>query len=104
ALEEGLAALEECTQRLCTLLGSGVRDALAGATPYLALAAHVGMAWMWLRMASRADAGTGGGRGKGATARFYAAHLMPACPSLASQALAGAETLDATSLEELTSH
>ena len=104
ALKESLGMLEDCTTRLCESLANHRRDALAGATPYLALAGRVGMAWMWLRMAARSDPETPGQGGKCKTAHFYAHHLMPACHSLTSQALAGAETLDAMTPEELSAN
>jgi alkylation response protein AidB-like acyl-CoA dehydrogenase len=104
ALTQALATLEDCTTRLCETLADRRRDALAGAASYLALAGQVGMAWMWLRMASKADPAVPGQAGKAKTARFYAQHLMPACQSLAHQALAGAEALDAISPDELSTY
>ena len=72
----------------------GERDQAAGATPYLRLAALLGCAWMWLRMANAATGKSEVHKAKHHTAKFFAAQLAPEGQWLESQVLAGAETID----------
>jgi hypothetical protein len=72
----------------------GERDQAAGATPYLRLAALLGCAWMWLRMADAASSDVELHRRKHHTAKFFAVQLAPEGQWLESQVLAGAATVD----------
>ena len=88
-----LTSFERCSDALLqsTL---GERDQAAGATPYLRLAALLGCAWMWLRMADAASSDVELHRRKHHTAKFFAVQLAPEGQWLESQVLAGAATVD----------
>ncbi len=82
---------------------SAMADALAGATPFLQLAARVAFGWMLLRLAAvdamGADEGTV--EEKRALARFYAEHIMADCEALALRAIGGAKGLYAVEMGRL---
>ncbi|MCW5573895.1 MAG: acyl-CoA dehydrogenase [Steroidobacteraceae bacterium] len=88
---EGVAELSQATQALLAQLGSAPDRALAVAVPYLLLAGTVLGAWQLAKSASiaaeRLAAGAGGDadfyRAKLATARFYAAQILPRADALA---------------------
>lgn len=95
AVHDGLQRLDHCTRRMVELNTTSPRDAVAGATPYLRLAALVACGWMWLRMAAAAVGDTPFANGKRIGALFYAEQLMPEAAMLEEQTCAGAATLDA---------
>jgi 3-(methylthio)propanoyl-CoA dehydrogenase len=85
-----------------------VRDALAGATPYLRMCALVAGGWLMARQALAAKAALSSGDGDAArleakitTARFYATQLLPAVNGLAGPATAGFEDLFAVDPADL---
>jgi len=91
ALQEGIATLERVSAVLLERAAcSKTADVESGAMAYLKLAGLVGSAWMWLRMASRADGASALHGAKRATARFFAAALLPESRLYATQALVGA--------------
>ncbi len=112
AVDEGLALLTDCTRQIFERLGGqgnnssglGPRDALSGASPYLALAGRIGLGWMHLRMAAvdtpqaLADPLVAEKR---TLARFYATQMMSDVPGLMQQALSTADLLDDLSVEAL---
>jgi alkylation response protein AidB-like acyl-CoA dehydrogenase len=101
ALEVALHAFEEASRFLTGKLGGGARDALAGASPYLELAATIATGWMWLLMAGRADPSRPGEALKPLLARYFAEHALSGCDALGRRVQAGAAMLDAPSVEQL---
>jgi hypothetical protein len=87
------SSFERCSDALLQS-DLGERDQAAGATPYLRLAALLGCAWMWLRMANAATGKSELHKTKHHTAIFFAAQLAPEGQWLESQVLAGAGTID----------
>jgi len=95
-LAEALDVLAETTRWLMEHGMADVRNALAGATPYLRMFSLVTGGWVMARQALAAqahlDAGTGDAEAMAAkivTARFYAEQLMPAVKGLQSPVTAG---------------
>jgi alkylation response protein AidB-like acyl-CoA dehydrogenase len=87
---EGVAELAQATKSLLGQLGSTQDRALAVAVPYLKLTGIVLGGWLLAKAAaiaaSRLAAGAADAdflRGKLATARFYAAHILPTAEALA---------------------
>jgi len=87
---EGIAELSQATQALLAQLGSAQDLALSVAVPYLELAGTVLGGWLHARSAAIAADKLAAGaadadfyRGKLATARFYAAQVLPAADGLA---------------------
>jgi 3-(methylthio)propanoyl-CoA dehydrogenase len=112
SIRAGLArATDVLAETTDWLLGHGpadVRDALAGATPYLRMFALVAGGWMMARQALAAQAALAdlpeGSRSDGevlaakvVTARFYVEQLLPAVSGLASPVTAGHQDLFAVS-------
>ncbi len=98
ALAEGLAALSESTDWLMANGLEDVRNALAGATPYLRQFGIVAGGWLLAESALEADqlaAADGGGfsadflAAKQVTARFYATQLLPQAAGLTGAVTAG---------------
>jgi alkylation response protein AidB-like acyl-CoA dehydrogenase len=99
-LAEAVATLSDTTDWMLEHGLVDVRDALAGASPYLRMCALVTGGWLMARqaLAARGALADGGGderllRAKVATARFYAEQLLPAVQGLAGPATAGYETM-----------
>ncbi len=89
-------ALNDLGEATTTFLKSNdprAADALAGATPYLQLAARVAFGWMLLRMAAVEDAEADIIEEKRVLARFFAEHVMTDCEALALRAVHGAKIL-----------
>jgi alkylation response protein AidB-like acyl-CoA dehydrogenase len=95
-VQDGLNDLDEVAgQFLAQGKEGALDDVLAGAKPFLELAARVAFGWMLLRLAAvdakGADETTV--EEKRALARFYAEHVMPDCEALALSATQGAKGL-----------
>jgi alkylation response protein AidB-like acyl-CoA dehydrogenase len=75
------------------LLNASPEAAHAGAVPYLILAGNLAAGWQMARAALAADPATPFGAAKIATARFYAAHLLPDTALCRARILQGAESL-----------
>ncbi|HEX7443341.1 MAG TPA: acyl-CoA dehydrogenase, partial [Acidimicrobiales bacterium] len=95
-LAEALTVLSDTSAWLMEHGMADVRDALAGATPYLRMFSLVTGGWLMARQAlvakSLLEAGTGDAgllAAKVVTARFYAEQLLPAVKGLASPVTAG---------------
>lgn len=101
ALVEALPVFEDATRYMQARIAAAPRDALAGASPYLDLAATVATGWMWLVMAAHADPDKPTEAIKPVLARFFAEHALSGCEALARQAKAGAATLDLAGAEQL---
>jgi alkylation response protein AidB-like acyl-CoA dehydrogenase len=95
ALEAALPALERATQYMLERVGAAQRDALAGASAYLELAATIAVGWMWLKMAAAADPAHPAEAAKPALANFFAEDSLSAADHLARRAMSGAGTIDA---------
>jgi 3-(methylthio)propanoyl-CoA dehydrogenase len=106
------AAVEVLAESTDWLLAHGVtdvRDALAGATPYLRMFALVAGGWLMARQALAAAAPAGGSSGsdqarlaaKLVTARFYVEQLLPAVNGLSGPVMAGHADLFAVGPAEL---
>lgn len=107
AVDEGLALLTDCTRQLVDRLGGAhgftPRDALVGASPYLALCGKMGLGWMHLRMASaRTDDPMIDEKRK--LARFYATQIMCDLPALAQQSLSTVALVDDLDVAALARH
>jgi hypothetical protein len=100
-LETALPQLERATAYMLERVNGATRDALAGASAYLELAACIAVGWMWLRMAAAADASNPAEAAKPALARFFAEDGLPAAELLARRAMGGAATIDALGDEQL---
>ena len=112
-LAQAVEVLSETTAWLADHGRSDVRDALAGATPYLRMFSLVVGGWLMARQALAAHAALaeiGEGRGAGdagplaakvVTARFFAEHLLPAVVGLAQPVTAGHQDLFAISPSDL---
>jgi hypothetical protein len=92
-----LGAFQEATSWMLAHYDSDPREAAAGAVPYLRLIGSVAGGWQMARAARIArrlltsdgqDAGFL--RGKIATARFYAAHVLPETSALRDEVISGA--------------
>ena len=99
ALEAALPHFERATRYM--LERGAARDALAGASAYLDLAASIAVGWMWLEMAAKADPANADEAAKPALARFFAEDALAACELLARRAMSGAAAIDALSEERL---
>jgi hypothetical protein len=99
AVEAALPPFERATRYM--LERGTARDALAGASAYLDLAAHLAVGWMWLEMAAKADSGAPAEAAKPALARFFAEDALSACELLARRATAGAAAIDALEAPQL---
>jgi alkylation response protein AidB-like acyl-CoA dehydrogenase len=95
ALEAALPHLDRATAYMLERTGTAQRDALAGASAYLELAATVAVGWMWLKMAAAADAAHPAEAAKPALARFFAEDALAAADLLARRAMSGAAAIDA---------
>lgn len=93
ALEAALPHFERATRYMLERVAS--RDALAGASAYLELAATLAVGWMWLEMAAKADATNPAEAAKPALARFFSEDALAASELLARRATAGAAAIDA---------
>lgn len=107
ALDEALPIFAAASDYMTSSLGGGtratMRDALAGASPYLDLTATLAVGWMWLLIAAHADPADPRDALKPVLARWFAEHALSSCEALARQAKAGAATLDMASGEALRS-
>ncbi len=95
ALEAALPHLDRATAYMLERAGTAQRDALAGASAYLELAAAIAVGWMWLKMAAAADAAHPAEAAKPALARFFAEDALAAADLLARRAMSGAAAIDA---------
>jgi 3-(methylsulfanyl)propanoyl-CoA dehydrogenase len=95
ALETALPHFERATRYMLEKANGAARDALAGASAYLDLAAHLAVGWMWLEMAAKADPANAAEAAKPALARFFAEDALAACDLLARRAMNGAAAIDA---------
>jgi len=95
ALEAALPPLQRATAYMLERVNGAARDALAGASAYLDLAATIAVGWMWLKMAAAADASNPAEAAKPALARFFAEDALAACDLLARRAMSGAAAIDA---------
>ena len=109
-LAAGVDVLRQATDWLLDRVATEPNDALAGATPYLAMFGLVTGGWLLARSALAAHrllaGGGGGGDGdagflaqKIATARFYCQELLPEAVGLLPAVTAGAALLYAVDLE-----
>ncbi len=112
-LDAGLEALRRATGWLLDAAARDLDQALAGASPYLALFGTVAGGWTLARQAviaarRLADAATGGDRQqferRVASARFFAQNLLPAAPGLAAQVTAGSASTLAFTAELFADH
>ncbi len=99
-LSAGIDALAATTDWLLDARANDIRDALAGAVPYLRLFGTVAGGWMMARTALAAERGLAADAGERRfnaarllTARFYAQHLAPRAAAHAAAVTAGAGTL-----------
>jgi len=100
ALAEGVAAMEKATSWLLEAHKGDIRDAAAGAMPYLRLCGTVAGGWLMAKAAviaktelqeSNADAAFL--NAKITTAKFYGARILPRAASLCAEVTAGADTI-----------
>jgi len=107
AVDQGLALLIDCTRQIVERMGGadglGLRDALTGASPYLALCGRIALGWMHLRMAAVQTDDPLIGE-KRTLARFYATQIMSDVPALMQQALSTADLLDDLDVTALARH
>ncbi len=94
-LQKTFAKLQQVTVWIAERGTADPNEAAAGATEYLRLFGLVALGYFWTRAAKIAlpKAGDAFYRGKLATARFYAAHLLPQVNALALSILAGSEAV-----------
>jgi len=99
-LAAGIEALAAATDWLLDSRANDIRDALAGAVPYLRLFGTVAGGWMMARAALAAERGLDGdpdqrrfNQARILTARFYARHLLPGGAAHAAAVTAGADTV-----------
>ena len=99
-LADAVASVANTTDWMLERGLADVRDALAGATPYLRACALVVGGWLMARQALAARTALAAGHGerrvleaKLTTARFYAEQLLPAVHGLAGPATAGFQVL-----------
>jgi hypothetical protein len=103
ALEAALPIFADASDYMANSLANGaMRDALAGASPYLDLTATVAVGWMWLLMAAQADPARPNEALKPILARVFAEHVLSGCDALARQAKAGAAAIDLPGADALT--
>ena len=107
-LAQGLTALESATQWLLAQHKADIRDAAAGAMPYVRLWGVVASGWLMARaaLAAKADMEAGDGDkafllAKIATAKFYGERILPRALSYEAEATAGAASLMAIADEAL---
>jgi hypothetical protein len=100
ALEKAFGRLQRATLGLAERGMADREDAAAGASDYLALFGTVAIGFMWARIAVLAEERLARGEGdaaflrsKRATARFYAARVLPRSGALLATALAGKASL-----------
>jgi alkylation response protein AidB-like acyl-CoA dehydrogenase len=100
SLEDGIAALERATDRLVAAWREDKAQALAGASPYLALFGTVTGGWLLARAAqaatrrlSQGDRSTDVLETSVAMARFYADNVLPQAAALAAAASDGAASV-----------
>ena len=104
-LANGVDALRQASDWLLGRVATAPNDALAGATPYLALFGLVAGGWLLARSALAAQRLIAGGAvdsalaDKVATARFYCQQLLAEAPGLVPAITAGAAPLYAIDLE-----
>jgi hypothetical protein len=98
-LEAGIAALERAAEYLVRTWPEAIETALAGATPFLRLFGTVAGGVLLARSAATAAARRTDGRGnpsfaaaKAATARFYAANILPLAGGLAEIVTGGGDS------------
>ncbi len=99
ALRDGLNMLEDAAAVLLRAMAETPRDALAGATPFLALVGRIGLGWSWLRMATCETGDPQLLRTHRAMAQAFAQRIMVDMPALKAQATAGATDLDGLTKE-----
>ncbi|MEX2453528.1 MAG: acyl-CoA dehydrogenase, partial [Rhodospirillaceae bacterium] len=104
SLSSALSAVEVATQWILDDDGKNPHRVLAGATPYLRALSLVAGGWLMARAANiAAEGGSAGDRdfytAKLATARFYAASLLPQAAAFASAATSGADDVMALAAE-----
>ena len=95
ALEAALPHFDRATRYMLEQAGAVPRDALAGASAYLDLAATIAVGWMWLEMAAKAEPAHAAEAAKPALARFFAEDALSACELLARRAMGGTGAIDA---------
>jgi alkylation response protein AidB-like acyl-CoA dehydrogenase len=109
-LAEAVAILSETTDWMLERGVADVRNALAGATPYLRMCALTTGGWLMARQALAAAGARAGDRdgddgslfeAKITTARFYAEQLLPAVKGLAGPTTAGFDDLYAVDAADL---
>jgi alkylation response protein AidB-like acyl-CoA dehydrogenase len=101
ALEAALPELEAASAFMLERMAAAPRDALAGASAYLDLAAAIATGWMWLRLAAAADPAHPGEASKPVLARHFAEEVLDGAAFMARRAMAGAATIDALGAEQL---
>ncbi|MEZ5916552.1 MAG: acyl-CoA dehydrogenase [Parvularculaceae bacterium] len=108
ALTSGITALERATAALLEMSKGDIRDAAAGAMPYLRLWGVVAGGWLMARaaLAAQADLATGEGeadflKAKIATAQFFGERILPRAQSYEAEAIAGAASMMAIADELL---
>jgi len=106
ALDHGIAALNDAGSWVAAHYDREVRNAAAGAVPFLKLMGIVSGGWMMARAALAAQAKLAAGEddpfypGKIATAHFYAEHLMVHAAGLAQEIIRGGTSVLALSEEQ----
>jgi alkylation response protein AidB-like acyl-CoA dehydrogenase len=100
ALKQGIQSLDNATNWLLESHKGDVRDAAAGAMPYLRLWGVVAGGWLMAKaaLAAKADLTKGEGdetflRAKMATAKFYGDRILPRALSYEAEATSGADAL-----------
>ena len=100
ALKDGVTALDNATDWLLEAHKRDVRDAAAGAMPYLRLWGTVAGGWLMARaaLAAQADLNANSGdpaflKAKITTAKFYGERILPRSASLEAEITAGSESL-----------
>jgi alkylation response protein AidB-like acyl-CoA dehydrogenase len=109
-LREGIAVVEETTKWIMTNGLADPKDALAGATPYLAIVGTVVGGWMHALLALAAQRELASGNSdrdyldaKVAVASFYSEQLLPRAAGLAASVTAGQGALYAVTPEQIAS-
>lgn len=95
-LSRAIGVLRKATQEVLVQAKEDPHAEGSVAASYLRLAGHVGLAWMWARMAAIGLANTAGDpiyASKVATARFYFKKLLPEIDALAVAICAGSEPI-----------
>jgi alkylation response protein AidB-like acyl-CoA dehydrogenase len=109
-LRDGVAVVEETTNWIMTNGLADPKDALAGATPYLAIVGTVVGGWMHalLALAAQKELASGSNdaaflEAKVAVASFYSEQLLPRAAGLAASVTAGQAPLYAVTPEQIAS-